>query len=57
MPCSNSTTAGPSFTGATGMRSSAASATTSAVVCFGVKSWMIPFHSSQFMTRCAIDAQ
>ena len=33
--CSNSTTAGPSHTGATGMRSSAASATTSAVVCFG----------------------
>ncbi len=55
--CSNSTTAGPSFTGATGIRSSAASATTSAVVCFGVKSRMIPFHSSQLTTRLAIDAQ
>ena len=41
VPCSNSTTAGPSHTGATGMRSSAASATTSAVVCFVVHSWMI----------------
>ena len=52
LPCSNSTTAGPSHTGATGMRSSAASATTSAVVCFVVNSWMMPFHSSQLTTRC-----
>ena len=48
---------GPSDTGATGIRSSAASATTSAVVCLVVHSWTIPFHSSQFLTRCAMDAQ
>ena len=48
---------GPSDTGATGIRSSAASATTSAVVCSVVQSWMIPFHSSQFLIRLAIGAQ
>ena len=55
--CSNVATAGPSDTGATGIRSSAASATTSAVVCLVVQSWMIPFHSSQFMMRALMGAQ
>ena len=57
LACSNSATAGPSETGATGIRSSAASATTSAVVCLVVQSWMIPFHSSQFMMRALMGAQ
>ena len=55
--CSRSATAGPSDTGATGIRSSAASATISAVVCSVVQSWMIPFHSSQLLIRLAIGAQ
>ena len=54
--CSNATTAGPSDTGATGIRSSAANATTSAVVCLVVKSWMMPFHSSQFTMRLTMGA-